>query len=1103
MSRSPLHHRLERSHGELRRALVLRHALRASAGLCALVALVVLAAAPLDFGEGFAWTRSALAALAGIVVMARTLARWRAERPPFESWLEQIEQRFPEVRSWLRNALDLERTPPAHTSADLAAALRDETARRLERVPLATLRPPLAARRPLLAIAASALALVLVGLAAPARVERSWSTLWDPAAAAPPLRLVVEPGSVRVAPGAALAVRARVWGSVASPRIERDGGPAMAAVGEGTSADGAQVWRFDLAMITRDELYRVRAGRVSSPRYRIALAGEPAPVSFEIEYRAPAYARLPVQRGAATRGDLEALRGTVATVTATFDRDLEALDVTGPAGAGAAWSALTPRRWRGTVTVARPGTWTLRPRARGGEATLRYRVNPLDDAPPVLSVVMPTGDVDLPEGQQVPLEVVGEDDLGLTELALQFHKDAAAPWRTLSLQRFGARPREARVRSAWDASALGLLPGESASFRFVLWDDDGVSGRKAATSPTFALRFPSLADLYERLDQSQGTVQGSLEHVAEQARELQKSLERMARQAPQARSTPQSGSSYERREEMRSALERQQDLSQRITEAAGQLHKSLEDAAERQAYDEQLMRKLREVSELMQQIQSPEFKDALQRIQKAMERMDARASEQDVKQWRDASKEMLQNLERALALLKQLRAEEQLASLAKRAEELAQQQDALNQQHGAAPPRDAAERRDRAEALAEQQKAAAERARELARETQESAKAMPSQPEQQGLQEAAEQLANEAAPEQDRAAQQQSQQQGQQAKASGERASRSLQSAAQRLSQMAQSAQERRDGADVAAVRRAAQDLVSIQRAAQDNLEATPPAPSRADRQSDLAEGVARVADSLYTLSQRSPFITRPLGEALGRAMQNLTQSGRDLARGDRARGEQSGREGSESLNQAVRELRLSESGMCQKPGQGKPGGQGSAQTLSGLGEQQSQLNQQSRALAQRLAQQMRLSAGDQSEMHRLAAEQQRLREELERIQEQDTREGRLLGRLEAAHREMEQVEEALRSGSPGDDVEQVQNRILSRLLDAQRSVNRRDFDPTRESRPGVDLARSSPAALPADLLRESDRLRLGLLKADADRYPAQYRALVESYLRALDGARR
>jgi myosin heavy subunit len=176
---------------------------------------------------------------------------------------------------------------------------------------------------------------------------------------------------------------------------------------------------------------------------------------------------------------------------------------------------------------------------------------------------------------------------------------------------------------------------------------------------------------------------------------------------------------------------------------------------------------------------------------------------------------------------------------------------------------------------------------------------------------------------------------------------------------------------------------------------------------------------------------------------------------------------------------------------------------MSGLGEEQSELNKQSRELAKRLSEQMRLSAGDQAEMRRLAQEQARIRSELQSLQDEEAQRRQLLGRLDETRRDMQAVEEQLREGQPGGDLEERQNRILSRMLDAARSLNRRDYDPERESRTGADLARPSPAALPASLLRENDRLRFDLLKAEADRYPAQYRAFIESYLQRLNGSPR
>src|SRR5207249_1960613 len=292
--------------------------------------------------------------------------------------------------------------------------------------------------------------------------------------------------------------------------------------------------------------------------------------------------------------------------------------------------------------------------------------------PPAIAVRTPEGDLDLPTGQQLPLEVLGQDDLGLSELRLQYRKDSAAPWTDVPLARFEKQPREARYEGHWDASALALLPGETATFRFELFDDNAVSGRGVAVSPGFELRFPSLAELYEHVDATQGGVQTTLEKAAEKTRELQKSLDHMSRQATQ-RATPSTSPTHERSEELKNALDRQQDISQQIDQASEKLRESIEQAAEREAFNQQITAKLKEMAELLQQIQSPEFREALKRMRESLERLDHRPVEQQLPQWRDQNREMLENLERTLALLKLLRQEEKLGSLEQSAQDMQQE----------------------------------------------------------------------------------------------------------------------------------------------------------------------------------------------------------------------------------------------------------------------------------------------------------------------------------------------------------------------------------------------------------------------------------------------
>lgn len=1106
---SPLRQRLRTFHDRARRALALRHALRAAAAASVLLAFAVTAGLGLPRTPGFAAARLALVVVGSLGALVVALAGARRETPAWDTWLESLEARFAGLRSWLRNALDLESAPARqsrHTSDELADAVRDETSRRLAATPLEETVPPLRSRTPLVATSAAVLSLVASVVLAPQATLDAWRTLWQPAIAAPAVTLAVEPGDVTLVPGASLAVRARVEGSLAAPRLTGDG-PAPDAVLE-SGADGAKRWRFDLPPVTKARTYAVRVGAVASPDYRITLTGEPRALSFSSTITAPAYARLPAQAVSGTRGDLAALAGSRAAMEVTFDRDLESLSGSVRGGAATAWSAVTPRRWRGTVPVDGDGEWQLFARGTTGEGNFRYRLTAIPDAPPVITVALPEGDMDLPAGQQVPFDVLAQDDLGVSELKLEWRKAASEPWHEMGLARFGEEPREARATSRWDASALALLPGESGVFRFVALDNARPGPRGRATSGEFRVRFPSLTDLYASLEERQENVSKALERAADQARELQKSLDKMQRQPQtQGRQEP----SFERAEEMKKAASRQQAVAQQVQEAAREMQESLEQAAEREAFQEQLQRKLKEMTELLQQIQSQEFRDALKRMQEALQKMDRREMEESLPQMREQNRDMLEQLDRSMELLKQLREEERMEALSRRAEDLRQRQDELNREHAeqshdkqyeSAKNPDAATQKGDQKNLSERQAKAADESRQLSKDAREAAKSSEMKDAQARMEEAAKEVEQNAAREQESATQQSEEGDSKGAQSSGQKASESLSKASQSLSASAQQQQQEQDARQLAAIRRASQDLVSLSRAAQENLDAERSAAQASEAQTDLSEGVARVADSLSALSQQTPFLSSKISSALGRAMTGLSQSGREMSQGGRERGERSGRAATSSLNEAVKELRSAEAAMCNQPGAGQ-GGKKSTQRLGEVGRQQSQLNKQSREMARKLSRQMAMTQGDEAEMRRLADEQRRIREQLSEVRRDEEAKKSLLGRLDQAERDMQKAEESIRQGQMDGELEQKQTQILSRLLDASRSVHRRDFDPQREARRGEDVAHPSPGALPRELFRENDRLRQDLLKADADRVPARYRTLIEAYLRAMNGASR
>jgi len=78
----------------------------------------------------------------------------------------------------------------------------------------------------------------------------------------------------------------------------------------------------------------------------------------------------------------------------------------------------------------------------------------------------------------------------------------------------------------------------------------------------------------------------------------------------------------------------------------------------------------------------------------------------------------------------------------------------------------------------------------------------------------------------------------------------------------------------------------------------------------------------------------------------------------------------------------------------------------------------------------------------------------------------------------------------------QRQQQILTRLLEASKSMEQRGKDNKREGRSAEEILRESPAALP--LPEQMERLRRDLIRALESGYSSDYEALIRRYFELL-----
>ena len=1052
---------------------------------------------------------AALALGGAITGLGLCVARPLLSAPELKQYALLAEDRFPEARSLLVNALELAPAAvpssgaPRAGSHDLVNALVHEARRRADGLELRRLAPPALPRRWALALGGATLLWALGFGIFPGPLGASFDRLLHPrAAAATLIRLTVEPGDVTIPPGATLEARARVEGTTRRPTL------VFARSGEKNQRVGmdrlGDRWVASVRGIAALGSYWVEVSGVKSPLYSVGLSGQAGIVSFDLTYDYPAYTRLPAETQSMTRGDVTALSGTRVTVIVNLDRHATGMRWTLPSGTNEALTALSPRRFKGEFTVRGAGTYTLV--ATTTKETIResYRIQPVLDQPPLLSVIQPEGDLDLPQGQKIPIWAAATDDYGLTRLTLVAQSEKGAVFR-VPLATWPDQPRDASAGVDWDASPLALLPGQSATFHLELSDNDTFGGPNVTVSRTFTLRFPLLSELYKSLEDQHDSTTANLEDTARQQKELEKQVEELAKSLQNDRQVD-----WEKQQAAKDAAAKQKQLADQMSKAAEALEQRAETAEEHKAYEDQLLAKMQELSKLVADLKNEDMKRSLDELSKKVDQTDPRQLQQQLKDLAQQQKETLAGLERSIELMKKLRQEEKAHEAAERAKELADRQEQLNRQLENKPPAD----RDQAQQLANQQQKLEDEAKDLAKDLDQLAKELaeqqkkddapkktdPTQPMEQG----AKDLEQEIAPQMDQSEQgmrESAQNKGQQQKAqkSGKQAQQGLEQLSKSLQDAASSMSNEDNQAVAEAIRRSAQDLVNLSQAGEQALDRPGSDNEKAQSQEDLQQGASQVVDDLINTGKDTPYLGPEATKQLGRAINELQNSKDAFAQGNSARGKQAGQRAGEALDQAVLALRDA-AAACSKPGSSKGGKQAgsSREKMQGLANQQGDLNQESQSLADRLTRQQRLAAGDQASLERLAAQQQMIRQGLEDAMKNAKPGDQLLGRMDQAKDDMSAVEQNLKQGRLNDETLARQQKILSRMLDAQRSLNKRDFDDQRESHAGQEVARLTPAALRAELLRREDRVRSDLLRAQAEKYPGEYRSLVEAYLRRL-----
>jgi len=747
----------------------------------------------------------------------------------------------------------------------------------------------------------------------------------------------------------------------------------------------------------------------------------------------------------------------------------------------------------------------------------QFVIEPLIDEYPFVELIEPNSSYESIDPSVLEILFRPSDDFSLSKAVLNYELKKAFVDDPISKQINLDNPRNGVLQSyIWTVSELGLKPKDELSFWIEVSDNDAYNGYKTSRSQIITLTIPSLIDYFDDITEQEDEVETDLEDISEAFEEMSEQYDTFKEQLKEDPET-----NYEQKRQLEEVQRQQEEIEKRIEELNEKFDEIKEELSENNMLSEETMEAYQELQELMEEIDNPAFREALEKLQEQM-------SEMSPEQLRDALQDAEFNeelykerLERTLELFKQLKLNSELEKLAQTYDDLARQEEELENQPESESQKAEEQRNSTLEQTEQLQEQIEELSKNVTDKTEKSIQEYQekSREELDRIKEKLEELLKEmqqisdsndskdgSEGEQSESQEQDEQQQQQQQQ---QNLKQDFQKLAEMTRQQMQQMSQEQMNVNIAGLQYILysllnlsieqEDLVSYANATENQSQAYI---EYARDQKNVEDIFMALSDSLFEISKEIPQFSNQINEKKLEVEQRLTSSLLQMAERNQSRASIATRQALGGINEiSFMIANLLEQLQNSSQGSGGSGGGMSMEQMmeqmQQMGEKQQQLNQQMQEMINDM-QGERLTQDQMGRLNQLSKQQNQIRQQLQELQQNGELEGgdELGSQIERMIEEMEDTINDLRGGAIDPTLIERQQNILSRMLEAEQALQERDEEEKREGTTGVNSTRQTPPELTLEELEKQIRNRQN--DPNFTKYSTDYQRLIEKYFELL-----
>ena len=827
---------------------------------------------------------------------------------------------------------------------------------------------------------------------------------------------------------------------------------------------------YTFKSLQKSKMFRILAGKYTTGEYEILVYPKPTILNFDLTIDYPPYLNRK-QEQLENTGDLIIPEGSnltwrfftkdVDTITMLFDSTKKSLkksrenvfDYSGTF-------------FKNTVYSVK----ALNPYVHKSDS-LAFSITVIQDAMPTIAV-KEANDTLIPS--RLYFDGLIKDDYGFSKLTFNYTVLNVGDTSVKHIQSeelaINKSINQQQFYYSVDLTRISPDPVNEVNYYFEICDNDGLHGPKCARTMVYKYKAPTPEEIDKMTSAKEQKIEKNLENTLNEARKLQRQIDEVTRKM-----TEKNNLTWQDKKQLEDLLQKEKQIKENLDNL--QKQNELKNNFEEQYNppDSSIMEKQRQLSDLFKDVMDEEMKKMVEEIKEMLDKIDKTQVNQMLEKMKMNNKDLEKQLDRTLDLYKQIEFDKKLAETIDALKKLAEKQDELSEKvlQKENTEEKAKGEQEEIENKFDEQRKAIDELEEKNKKLEDPAQFPNTGMKQEKVKEDIEE-SKKSLEKKDR----------QNSSKSQKDAAKGMNSMAEELQKMKDDKASEESAEDSELIRQILENLVRISFDQEDIMNRTkiinrndPKYLNLIQEQNDLKEDLAMVEDSLTQLAKRQimikPFIMREISSInsnVEQTVKSLADRNIQIAATKQQFTMTSVNDLALMLAESLKKMESEANSQCNKPGKSscnKPGGKGS-KSMKSLRQLQEQLNKQLQGLKSEMESDSKQGEGKKGstgkkqmseKLARLAAEQEAIRNEMKKYQDQLNEQGiKSGGNLNDAMMKMEETETDLVNKRILQETMNRQQDILTRLLESERAELKRDQEEKRESTEAKNQKYSNPS---------------------------------------------